>query len=103
MLGAWVGYLLLLASAALFYVLFTGWLGGYLLALVLLLPAASLTVSLPAALSLRFQLSIHPEAEGEDGRFLLELNVRNKLRWLFGCRWKICLAVKKGNGGAKQR
>lgn len=80
MLGAWVGYLLLLASAALFYVLFTGWLGGYLLALVLLLPAASLAVSLPAALSLRFQLSIHPEAEGEDGRFLLELNVRNKLR-----------------------
>lgn len=80
MLGAWAGYLLLLAAAALFYVLFTGWLGGYLLALVLLLPAASLAVSLPAALSLRFQLSIRPGDEEKDGRFLLELNVRNRLR-----------------------
>lgn len=80
MWSAWLWYLLLLAAAALFYVLFTGWLGGYLLALVLLLPAASLAVSLPAALSLRFRLSILPGDDGEDGHFLLRLEVQNKLR-----------------------
>ena len=80
MLSAWAGYLLLLAAAALFYVLFTGWLGGYLLALVLLLPLASLALSLPAALGLRFRLDIRPGEQGGDGQFSLEWEVRNKLR-----------------------
>ena len=42
MLGAWFGYLVFLAVVLLFYILFSGWLAGYVLALSLLLPILSL-------------------------------------------------------------
>ena len=56
MLGAWTGYLLFVAAALLFYVMFTGWLAGYVLALVVLLPVMSLLLSLPGICGLRVSL-----------------------------------------------
>ena len=58
MVAAWLGYLAFLAGALVFYVMFTGWLGGYLLALVLLMPILSLLLSLPGVFML--QISLHP-------------------------------------------
>lgn len=80
MVAAWAGYLLMLAAAFLFYLLFTDWLGGYLMALVLMLPWASLLVSLPAALGLQIRLAIHPAEGSRDGQFTLEVQVNNRFR-----------------------
>ena len=57
----WLRYGMGLFGAALFYVLFPGWLGGYVLVLTLLLPLFSLVFSLPAALLLRGEILLPPE------------------------------------------
>ena len=62
MLGAWFGYLVFLAAVLLFYILFSGWLAGYVLALSLLLPILSLLLSLPGIRGLR--VGLHLGASG---------------------------------------
>lgn len=77
MLGAWTGYLLFVAAALLFYVMFTGWLAGYVLALVVLLPVMSLLLSLPGICGLR--VSLRPGAAGRRGQPVkVALQVRNR-------------------------
>ena len=61
MVLCWLRYGMGLFGAALFYVLFPGWLGGYVLALTLLLPLFSLALSLPTALLLRGEILLPPE------------------------------------------
>lgn len=79
MLGAWLGYLLFVAAALLFYVMFTGWLAGYVMALVLLLPVMSLALSLPGILGLR--VALRPGAGGRRGQPVkLALDARNRAR-----------------------
>lgn len=79
MLGAWLGYLLFVAAALLFYVMFTGWLAGYVLALVILVPVMSLLLSLPGILGLR--VSLRPDAGGRRGQPVkLALLARNRAR-----------------------
>lgn len=79
MLGPWIGYLLLLAAAALFYLMFNGWLGGYLLLLALLMPWASLLVSLPALLGLEVRLAIRPGQGSRGQQYALEVEAANRL------------------------
>ena len=61
MVLCWLRYGMGLFGAALFYVLFPGWLGGYVLAIALLLPLFSLIFSLPTALLLRGEILLPPE------------------------------------------
>ena len=55
MAGRWIGYLLALGGAALFYCFYDQWFSGYLLALLLCLPWLSLLCSLPAMLTARIE------------------------------------------------
>lgn len=61
MVLCWLRYGMGLCGAALFYVLFPGWLGGYVLVLTLLLPLFSLALSLPTALLLQGEVLLPPE------------------------------------------
>lgn len=69
-------YVLLLGGSGAFYIFYTGWVSGFLLVSVLVLPVFSLAVSLPAILHFRLELTAPARCEMLAGGGSVRASVR---------------------------